>query len=161
MRVLQFDKYGKYMRDYETVEDARTNSGCKNVIRCLFRETAQTNGCIFAFENDERIDREGNLNVVDCIIQYDPSGSLPIAAYNTIEECPDPERTSVKYKPLDKKFDAKSYRVDCWLGKKKIGTFDNVAEARKVTGSPCIWANLLGECKTTNDFVFKREELPF
>ena len=161
MRVLQFDRFGKYTTTYETVDDAKANSGCKNVIRCLFREAVQTNGSIFTFENDERIGEDGNLKVYDFLVQYDPSGSIQIGTYNTPEECPDLERVSVHYIEPVKIFDKRSCRVDCWLGKKKIGTFDNVAEARKVTGSPCIWANLLGECKTTNDFVFKKEELPF
>lgn len=164
MRVLQFDKFGRYIKDYASVTEARSNSGCKNVIRCLFREAVQTNGCIFAFEGDERILENGNLDVVDCIVQYEASGTLPFATYKTIDECPDPssERLSVKYKQLDQKFDSKSFRVECWFGdKKKIGVFDNVAEARKVTGSPCIWANIFGECKTTNGLVFKKEEIPF
>ena len=161
MKVLQFDKFGKYITEFESVNAAKEATGCKHLIRCLFRETAQSGGFIYAFENDERLDENGNLKVYDYLVQYDPSGTLPVGYYKTPEECIDLERVSVHYLELEKKFDEKSYRIDCWLGKKKIGTFDNVAEARKVTGSPCIWSNLLGECKTTNDFVFKKEEMPF
>ena len=161
MKVLMFDRLGKFVKEFESVDDARANSGCKNVIRSLFREATQTNGYIFAFEKDERIDEEGNLNVIDYFVQYDPSGLIQIGTYKTLEECPDQEMAVARYLPLDKKFDSRPYRVECWFGKKKIGVFDSVGEARKVTGSPCIWANIFGECKTTNEFVFKKEELPF
>ena len=161
MKVLQFDKYGRYITSFESVGQAKEATGCKNIIRCLFREAVQTNGFIFAFENDERIQEDGNLKVMDFIVQYDDSGVLQIGVFKTPEECPNLNTASVHYLEAEKKFDDKPMRIDCWLGKKKIGTFDSVAEARRITGSPCIWANLFGECKTTNDFVFKKEELPF
>lgn len=154
-KILLFDRYGKFIKRFNNIEEAREETKVSNVIRCLFRETNQTGGLIFAFENDERIDEDGNLHVVDFIIQYDDSGTMRTGIYATPEECPNLDRATPHYLISDKKFDNVPRKINCWHKNKKIGVFDSVGEARRITGSPCIWANLLGECKTTNELVFK------
>lgn len=154
-KILVFDRYGKFIRRFDSVEEIKAEVKVTNLYRCLFRETVQSNGIIVAFEDDERLDENGNLKVVDYIVQYDDSGTLQVGTYSTPEECPKIERAAPHYLLPEKKFDTIPRKIECWYKTKKIGVFDNVAEARRITGSSCIWANLLGECKTTNDFVFR------
>lgn len=190
MKIYRFEKrgYGRFelLDMFDTVMEARIQTGCKNILRCLFREIGQTNGYIFTLNNDERIVRTEDGNVyLDCVdyitiypkdydtleflVEQGVDIELPevkiIRGFEKtkeflerVEEFSPTFKYSITFKPLEKKFDTKSGRIECWYKDVKIGVFDNVAEARKVTGASCIWANVLGECKTTKGFVFKLEE---
>ena len=180
MKILQFDKDGRLLEIYGSVKEAKEDNEAYHLLSCLFREVKTTGGFIYTFENDERIvrDVEGNivgLNIFDCIefptpeYEYYKSGFMLFKApeiYRKTEPedilefmlhgCYDcDENYVVKYSELNKKYDSAHKVVICWLNNKWFGTYQSVAEARKATGAKYIWGCLLNEVKTSGGFSFK------
>ena len=102
MKILDFDKFGRYRTFYNTIEEAKQATGNEDVFRTLFREgsifTAKGNdknfGHIFTLENDERIvrDVDGKVLFLDCLDKDRPcrmlvkNGEGVYARYMTVED---------------------------------------------------------------------------
>ena len=171
MKVLQFDKFGRFITSFGSKEEAKAITGNRWLYRNLYREISYTGGSIFVFENDERINYNPNtktitLNCVDFVGVYDPQYNIKKELSDYTPERIDPAECSDKaelvpyIKQVEKKFDNIPLRIECWCKGVKIGVFDNVAEARRITGAACIWSNMFGECATTKGLIFRRERKP-
>lgn len=137
MKILDFDKFGRYRTSYNTIEEAKTATGSEDVFRTLFREGSiftakgydKNFGHIFTFENDERIvrDVDGKVLFLDCLDKDRPcrmlikNGDGACARYMTVEDgvkVTEQGRGDVipnyNRKSYEKKFDSLRQTIYCY-----------------------------------------------
>lgn len=178
MKILDFDKFGRYIKSYDSIEQARVATGEKHIIRNLFREGSvfcsdgdgKKYGHIFTFDFDERIIRDENGAIIklDCIDinacqvrGINNYYSRYISIEEGIKQTEDGKFVLPNYKKVDNIFDKMKTSIYCYRVVSNrtmtakylipVGKFNTVAEAREATGAKCIFSVLLGEDGTTSD----------
>jgi len=162
-KILQFDKYGKYVRTFDSYDDVM--AAFKNqwnnfdfekrpiyLKRVLFRECKSCFGNVFAFEDDERISYKNGkpayLDVIEEITVKDNKEYIkykePKLKYDTVKLNANKVMVVRDYKYISKK----QIILDALF-------FDSIDHARNATGAKQIWGCLLGENKASNGYVFK------
>lgn len=164
-KIRQYDLYGNFVREYNTVSEAKAeHPEAKNIFRCLFGECGQTGKSFWVFEDDDRILPNGKLDIFDGVIQYDVSELVELGRYNTLEECPNPIHAKAAFKnQMVKRFDNIPKEIEVRKSDGTyVGVFPDAATAREKTGAKTVWGCIFGECKNSNGYSFRfAPEIPF